>query len=345
MNVEPVPSTLHTRHLAAVVGGDVLDDRQARARCRRWPASGPGRPGRTARRSGRSSRLGDADALVGDADLDQWPSPAPVPHDRDPACPRGCSATALSTRLPSAVTSCRSSPMHLQPGSPPATRVIPLASRGQPAAVDAPRPRRRRRRPGVGAAQRVVALQPGQVDERPGPARASRSDSCCIRPANRRTASGSSAASGSASASSDSAPTGVLSSWLTLATKSRRTASTRRASVRSSTSTSTSGRAERGDPGQRRCRVAGRTGRGGSSSSASRISPSRRTACDQVEQLVRPAAARRGPGRRRTRPGWPGPPGPSRVEDDGRGRAAARAPPRRPRRQRPAAAAATSSGC
>ena len=38
-----------------------------------------------------------------------------------------------------------------------------------------------------------------------------------------------------ASASSASAPTGVFSSWLTLATKSRRTASTRRASVRSST--------------------------------------------------------------------------------------------------------------
>ncbi len=38
----------------------------------------------------------------------------------------------------------------------------------------------------------------------------------------------------------ESAPTGVLSSWLTFATKSRRTASIRRASVRSSTRSSTS---------------------------------------------------------------------------------------------------------
>ena len=57
-----------------------------------------------------------------------------------------------------------------------------------------------------------------------------------MRPANRVTASGSSAASWRASASRDSAPTGVLSSWLTLATKSRRTASTRRCSVWSSAS-------------------------------------------------------------------------------------------------------------
>ena len=107
--------------------------------------------------------------------------------------------------------------------------------------------------------------------------RASRSDSCCIRPANRRTASGSSAASVSASASSDIAPTGVLSSWLTFATKSRRTASTRRASVRSSTSTRT--RVEpSGATRASTSRVAEPNGPRRSSSSASRISPSRRTA-------------------------------------------------------------------
>ena len=67
-----------------------------------------------------------------------------------------------------------------------------------------------------------------------------RSDSVSIRPANRRTATGSSAASHTASASSLIAPTGVLSSWETLATKSRRTVSTRRSRVRSSTRASTS---------------------------------------------------------------------------------------------------------
>ena len=67
-----------------------------------------------------------------------------------------------------------------------------------------------------------------------------RSDSVSIRPAKRRTATGSSAASHAASASSLIAPTGVLSSWETLATKSRRTFSTRRSRVRSSTSASTS---------------------------------------------------------------------------------------------------------
>ncbi len=62
-----------------------------------------------------------------------------------------------------------------------------------------------------------------------------------------------------------SAPTGVLSSWLMLATKSRRTASRRRRSVTSSITTSTPRRSppavERGRPGARACGAAGRTGR------------------------------------------------------------------------------------
>ncbi len=70
--------------------------------------------------------------------------------------------------------------------------------------------------------------------------RVSRPLSVCIRPANRVTASGSSAASCTASASRLSAPTGVFSSWETLATKSRRIDSTRRSRVRSSTRASTS---------------------------------------------------------------------------------------------------------
>ena len=68
----------------------------------------------------------------------------------------------------------------------------------------------------------------------------SRADSTPIRPANLRTALGSSAASSTASASSEIAPIGVFSSWLTLATKSRRVVSTRRSAVRSSARTTIS---------------------------------------------------------------------------------------------------------
>ena len=53
----------------------------------------------------------------------------------------------------------------------------------------------------------------------------------------RRTSAGSSAASSTASANSPIAPTGVFSSWLTLATKSRRVASSRTASDVSPAST------------------------------------------------------------------------------------------------------------
>ena len=104
--------------------------------------------------------------------------------------------------------------------------------------------------------------------------RESRSLSVSIRPANRLTASGSSDASPTASASSRIAPTGVFSSWLTLATKSRRTASTRRSRVRSSTSASTS-REPSGATRAVTCRdgAAGRV----INSSVSRIWPSRRT--------------------------------------------------------------------
>ena len=104
--------------------------------------------------------------------------------------------------------------------------------------------------------------------------RASRSLSVCIRPANRCTASGSSAASMTASERSLMAPTGVLSSWLTLATKSRRIDSTRRSRVRSSTRASTSWELS----GATRA-VTWRGGIPGRcmSSSVSRIWPSRRT--------------------------------------------------------------------
>ena len=70
--------------------------------------------------------------------------------------------------------------------------------------------------------------------------RPSRPPSIFIRLAKCCTASGSSAASWTASASRVSAPIGVLSSWETLATKSRRIASTCFSRVRSSASTRTS---------------------------------------------------------------------------------------------------------
>ncbi len=61
--------------------------------------------------------------------------------------------------------------------------------------------------------------------------------SCMIFALNLRTCSSSSTASRTASASSASAPTGVFSSWLTLATKSRRVASSRTDSDSSEAST------------------------------------------------------------------------------------------------------------
>ena len=105
--------------------------------------------------------------------------------------------------------------------------------------------------------------------------RVSRWLSVCMRPANRVTASGSSAASCTASASRLSAPTGVFSSWDTLATKSRRIASTRRSRVRSSTSASTS-RLLSGATRAVTCNGATARPRD-STSSVSRICPSRRT--------------------------------------------------------------------
>ena len=63
--------------------------------------------------------------------------------------------------------------------------------------------------------------------------------SACSRRA-RRAATAGSCSSASVSANNDRAPSGVRSSWLMLATKSRRTSSSRRRSVTSSTTTSTS---------------------------------------------------------------------------------------------------------
>ena len=109
----------------------------------------------------------------------------------------------------------------------------------------------------------------------------SRCASWRILAANRRTASGSSAASSIVSASRASAPTGVLSSWLVLATKSRLTSSTRRLSVWSSASTRTSPPPPTAPPSgaTRTAKLVVRPPNlgTGTSNSPSRISPSRRT--------------------------------------------------------------------
>ena len=154
-----------------------------------------------------------------------------------------------------------------------------------------------------------------------------RCDSTCIRALKRCTASGSSLALCTASASSESAPTGVLSSCDTLATKSRRTASMRCASDRSSTSTS----AAVGDSAATRtraCRIPLPSGGRRSSRSSSRITPSRRTA---VTSARISGMSRRPPSRDPEVRGL-------------RARRAARCCRRRPRTRRPGARRAAGSG-
>lgn len=189
----------------------------------------------------------------------------------------GLYATALSTRFRRALTRSSWSPCTRRPSSPPAASSISLADAlvRQPSSASATTSSTEtERRSGSGSS-------PWTRDSviRSWTRFVSRTDSYCIRPANRRTASGSSAAFSTVSASSHSAPTGVLSSWLTFATKSRRIASVRCMSVRSSASTRT-----------RPCEPSGVTRTANQRPSArlraaveptwisvSRISPSRRT--------------------------------------------------------------------
>ncbi len=219
--------------LATVVAGDVLDDGQAQA----GAAGGPG-----PRRIGPVEPLedpvqvllGDADALVGDGDLD--PAGPPPGADGDPGA-AGLYATALSTRFATAVTSCGSLPRTVSPVSPPETTEMPADSAASRVrSSTSPISRSTTTIAGVGSGSAPCSRDSSisSCTSRP-----SRCPSCCIRLANRRTAVGSSAASCTASASRLSAPTGVFSSWLTLATKSRRTASSRRDSVTSSSSSAT----------------------------------------------------------------------------------------------------------
>ena len=89
-----------------------------------------------------------------------------------------------------------------------------------------------------------------------------------------------------------SAPTGVFSSWLTLATKSRRTASSRRSAVWSSASSRTRP-LEGGEPDVEARAARCRGGRAGTSISSSRTSPSRRTcrASSTSVSIAQPSAA------------------------------------------------------
>src|SRR6478735_7983168 len=181
---------------------------------------------------------------------------------------------ALPTRLLIAVVTSSASPHTSQPGSMERASVIPCSSA------------RSRLRSTASSAHAPTSVSCGSLMTSAPWRRESstisltrrvrRVDSTPMRVANRATASGSSCASRMASASRAIPPTGVLSSWLTLARKSRRISSTRAAWVRSSTRRSTwlapSG-ATRADTTMRPSPIPLR-----SASSASRMTPSRRTA-------------------------------------------------------------------
>ena len=164
----------------------------------------------------------------------------------------GLYTTAFSSRFRTAVTSRSSSPRTLSPRTPMDARVMPRAfafirHRSSASATTASTGT------GAGSGTGSAAWIRDSVI-RSWTRNVSLAASCRIRPANRRTASSSSAASSIVSASSASAPTGVLSSWLTLATKSRRDL-LRPGACRSGPRPAP-GRARR----RRRCRTAGPPG-------------------------------------------------------------------------------------
>ena len=143
--------------------------------------------------------------------------------------------TALLTRLRRAVRTCPLSPTISAPGAPMTTSSMPRASaKGRTSstawAMTESISNVAARASGSSPWRRDSSMMSLMSEDR-------RVDSTIIRSAKRCTLSLSSAELRMASARSASAPTGVLSSWLTLATKSRRTASTRRSSARSSTRT------------------------------------------------------------------------------------------------------------
>ena len=213
---------------AAVVAGHVLDDGQPEAGAA--GAAGPRLVDPVEALEDAGAVLArDADAAVGDGDLGE-PGPG-AGGDGDPVGARavgdgvgqqvgdGGGQLALHARA-------RRGPPARRRRSPAPWPAPPsgCGRRPRPAPCRCPpaRARAAARRPACGTGRSARA--------RAGPAGRPRAS---MRPAKRWTASGSSAAPSMASASRASAPTGVFSSCPTLATKSRRTASTRRASVTS----------------------------------------------------------------------------------------------------------------
>ena len=221
-------------HVAAVGGGDVLDDRQAQP-----GAAGGAVPG----------RVDPVEALEDPVDLaGGMPMPWSTTETstcRRPPWWRPAPSSPRRSRTPRWRPGWR-------PRRSPASRCrgprgrgagrddVDVASSWRRWRWSRPRTRARRRgtpRVGVSSGSSAWSRDSSMIC---WTSRLSRSVSVSIRSANRLTASGSSEASATASDSSRMAPTGVLSSWLTLATKSRRTSSIRRSRVRSSTRASTS---------------------------------------------------------------------------------------------------------
>ena len=148
---------------------------------------------------------------------------------------------AFSTRFDSATRSWCRSPMTRSPSSPAIEKLIRRAwqaSLARPAAVWT-----------ISSMSTGAASPSGSSDcRRPSSmicwtSSPRRVLSTSMRPAKWRTASGSSAASWTVSASTWRAPTGVLSSWEMLATRSRLDSSTRMRALRSSPTTRTASRA------------------------------------------------------------------------------------------------------
>ena len=190
--------------------------------------------------------------------------------------------------------------VHLGPASPPTTSVDRRARR-RPAGSG----RRPRRRPSStstssGRASGVGDLQPGQLDDLVDQAASAASPRAASA---RRTGApprGRRRRPRPPRRAAPAPPTGVLSSWLTLATKSRRTSSSRRASVRSSASSSTCAGARAARPGRRTSEPAAAERPAGQLQLPSRISPSRRTArarsrssaCDELGPADQPEGVR-----------------------------------------------------
>ena len=222
--------------VAAVVLHDVLDDAEAEARCRRCcgTRAGSTRKNRSKTRSRSSSGMPTPWSVTA---ISTMPS-----VDARRRCRRGSPSASMhgvGDEVVHGDDEQRLVAVDLGAGVAAARRwSMRVGLGGDPVLVDA-RPRRRRRcrrARRVGSASAACSRDSSMIS---WVMRARRSASLVSRLAKRRTWSGSSAAWSSASASRLTAPIGVFSSWLMLATKSRRTSSSRYDSVRSSASSST----------------------------------------------------------------------------------------------------------